>query len=120
MTQEAYGFLGEGSSNNAAEYTGLIQAMRHADTSGWLHICFQTDSLLIANQVNCLWACRNQDLQPLLIELWQIYGRLKQGGAVVIVEHIYREHNAQADALANHAVDTQRSRDWYHVAAISG
>ncbi len=112
MICEAYGFLGEGISNNIAEYQGLLAAARHAANAGHNRVCIQTDSNLVANQISCLWACRTAELRQWLAQVWRAIRAVESRGGEVLVEHIYREYNKEADALANRAVDERRSMEW--------
>ncbi len=109
---EAWGFLGRDLSNNIAEYRGLLACLDHALQTGCTAICVQTDSMLIAKQVNCTWACRSDALRPLLAMAWQRISVLRSKHVQLIVEHIYRNFNKTADALANHAIDTGTSSEW--------
>ena len=112
VVYESYGFLGEGISNNIAEYQGLLAAVRHAAHRRHLRVCVQTDSKLVANQVSCLWACRKDELRHWLERVWHAMRLVESRGGEVLVEHIYREYNKEADALANRAVDERRSMEW--------
>ena len=86
---EAYGFLGEGISNNIAEYQGLLAAARHAANAGHNRVCIQTDSNLVANQISCLWACRAAELRQWLARVWRAIRTVESRGGEVLVEHIY-------------------------------
>ena len=108
----AFGCLPDGSSNNVAEYIGLLAALGHARTLGAGRCCFQVDSLLVAGQVRGQWACRSSALIPLLEAALRVIRLLEASGTVVLTEHIYREYNKMADQLANQALDTQGSREW--------
>ena len=107
--------MADETSNNVAEYTGLLEAVRHAMAMTGSRICFQVDSMLVAMQVCRTWACRSLQLTPLLQAVWQGISELENRNGVVIVEHIYREYNVHADQLANQALDTQAFQDWQHV-----
>ena len=109
---ESWGLMGTPSSNNEAEYSGILAVAQHALVLQHPRVVFQTDSLLVANQVNCIWACRSKLLQPLLSQTWNVLHALENLGSHIIVEHIYREHNRHADRLANHSLDTQCSAAW--------
>ena len=91
---------------------GILNAIRHALTHRADHYCFQTDSLLVAQHINCIWACRHEALRPFLEEAWQCIGELERRGSQIIVEHIYREYNTVADRLANAAVDARADCHW--------
>ena len=109
----AWGYLGPHVSNNVAEYIGVLAAVRHAAAHGYEQICVQVDSLLVAQQVNYKWACRSPELRPLLEQVWQYLRQLPAHGESAIVEHIYREFNTEADALANRAVSDESSCPWH-------
>ena len=85
------------------------QALKHAERAGCQRVCIQTDSLLVANHMNCAWACRSRELQPLLDKAWAVCARMRARGTEVLIEHVYREYNKLADALANIAVNTMSS-----------
>ena len=78
-------------------------------------VCIQTDSKLIAEQVNRRWACRSLQLQPALVDAWAKIRLMEQAGREVIVEHIYREYNRAADGLANRAIEERSSSAWTQV-----
>ena len=67
----------------------------------------QLDSKLVSEQVNARWACRTPDLRPFLEEAWRKVRGMESNGREFAVEHISREYNKHADALANRAVDTR-------------
>ena len=109
---ECYGFLGFGLTNNEAEYHGLLAVLQHASRTSHNRICVQLDSMLLVQQTRCQWACRSPSLKPLLAEAWQLIRRMEHGRAEVVIDHIYREHNVDADALANEAINSQTSVFW--------
>ena len=113
--QIAYACLAGAATNNIAEYTGLEAAISHARSMAYDRCCFQVDSMLVARQVRGEWACRDTNLQPLLAYVWSMMREMERAGKTIIVEHIYREFNTEADALANRALDTQSSQDWVRV-----
>ena len=104
-------FLGD-ATNNTAEYTGILHALRYAASHPCQRLCFQVDSLLVARQLQGCWACRSPDLIPLYEEALHLLTTLRSDPLVedVIVEHIYREFNVEADALANIGIDCYDSR----------
>ena len=112
VAEVAWGYAGVNISNNVVEYRGLIASLQRAEALRHLRVCVQTDSLLVAQQTKMHWACRQTALRPLLDEVLTIKRRMEANGVMVLVEHIYREHNKTADKLANHAVSTKTSCDW--------
>ncbi len=97
--------------NNVAEYTALIHALKAAQAlipspdSASLQIFM--DSELIVRQLNGLYAVRAQDLLPLYKEVKS----LLSGFASVTITHVRRSDNfqAQADRLVNEALDERFS-----------
>jgi len=89
--------------NNVAEYRGVIAGLQRARDLGARRVRVRADSLLVVNQQKGLWKVKNADLRPLSEEA----GRLARGFDRVIWEHVPRERNRRADALANRAMDDQ-------------
>ena len=87
--------------NNFAEYSGLIAALNYAlehKTSG---LRVLSDSELMVRQMNGVYKVRSPDLRPLYEEA----RRLTQQLQWFRIEHVRREQNAEADRLANAAMD---------------
>jgi ribonuclease HI len=82
--------------NNVAEY-------RRARELGARRVRVRADSLLVVNQQKGLWKVKNAALRPLAEEA----ARLARGFERVVWEHVPRERNRRADALANRAMDEQ-------------
>jgi ribonuclease H / adenosylcobalamin/alpha-ribazole phosphatase len=89
--------------NNVAEYRGVIAGLEQALALGARRVRVRADSLLVVNQQNGLWKVRNPALRELWAETRRLAGQFEQ----VIWEHVPRERNRQADALANQAMDAQ-------------
>jgi len=89
--------------NNVAEYKGVIAGLRRAAELGARRVRVRADSLLVVNQQKGLWKVKNADLRPLSEEA----RRLARGFERVVWEHVPRERNHHADALANRAMDDQ-------------
>ena len=100
-------FLG-GATNNIAEYNGILLALQYATMNPCQRFCFQVDSLLVAKQLSGEWACKSPDLLPLYERALDLLATLRDDALVedIIVEHIYREYNSEADALANIGIDS--------------
>ena len=95
-------------SNNVAEYMGVLAALRDAVNRPQVRsFRFQVDS--VAKQLNCLWRCSCPDLLHFYRDSLDLLEVLRRRCADVIVAHIYREFNAEADSLANEALDGLRS-----------
>jgi ribonuclease H / adenosylcobalamin/alpha-ribazole phosphatase len=89
--------------NNVAEYRGVIAGLRRAKELGARRVRVRADSLLVVNQQKGLWKVKNAALRPLSDEA----ARLAGGFERVVWEHVPRERNRRADALANRAMDDQ-------------
>ena len=93
-------FLGT-CTNNVAEYSGLLAALRWAAERGVSQLRIRSDSELLIKQMRGEYRVKNPGLQPLYEEaraLARTIGR-------VTFEHVRREFNTDADRLANEAID---------------
>lgn len=91
--------------NNVAEYQGVLAGLERARALGARRVVVRADSLLVVNQQLGRWKVRNQGLSPLAAEA----RRLARGFERVTWQHVPRERNRRADALANRAMDAQGS-----------
>ena len=87
--------------NNQAEYSALVAALKRAQKIGIKSLRVLTDSLLLANQINGLWKVKNPNIKDLFTEAKAL---AKQFDSFSIA-HIPREQNSEADGLANLALD---------------
>jgi ribonuclease HI len=90
-----------GSTNNEAEYMGLIKGMELAIDCGYDEIEIFGDSLLVVNQVHSVWKCKKERLQVLLSDV----GILRKRFKTFELSHVFRKDNSRADELANEAMD---------------
>jgi len=138
-------FCGMNSTNNVAEYMGLVVGLKEAavlvedfcahlnlsdhststststSTSYYageslIQVDTKGDSNLIINQINGIYACKHPKLKPLYAECKEIISSIITyaspcSGTVTntTFEHVYRDKNKIADALANEAMDTRKS-----------
>ncbi len=93
-------FLGE-STNNVAEYMGLILGLRRAKAMGIKELDVFSDSELLVRQLAGDYAVKAEHLRPLHDEARS----LLKGFSTIQVRHIPREENEQADAMSNRAID---------------
>jgi ribonuclease HI len=91
--------------NNVAEYNGLLAAMRWAVAHGITALHVRSDSELLVKQMRGEYRVKNPGLQPLYDEARAL---VRQIGRVKF-EHVRREHNREADRLANEAMDRAAS-----------
>jgi probable phosphoglycerate mutase len=87
--------------NNVAEYRGLLAALAWAVRSGIRRLDIRSDSELLVKQMRGEYRVKNAGLQP----LWAEARRLVRQIGDVRFEHVRREANAEADRLANEAMD---------------
>ncbi|WP_132878942.1 bifunctional RNase H/acid phosphatase [Tamaricihabitans halophyticus] len=97
---ERRGFLGK-TTNNVAEYQGLLAGLRAAATLGASTVRVRLDSKLVVEQMCGRWKIKNEQLRPLAIEARNLATRF----ATLSYEWIPRKRNADADRLANEAMD---------------
>src|SRR5579872_1119966 len=88
--------------NNVAEYYALLAALDYAMNQGIRALRIRSDSELLVRQMQGRYKVKSPDLKPL-------YERaLKQARQIpyFAIEHVRRELNSEADALANIALDS--------------
>jgi ribonuclease HI len=92
--------------NNFAEYQGLIGALEYAVEHGPKALQLISDSELLVKQIKGIYKVKNATLQDL-------HGRAKELIAQLewfSIGHALREHNQEADRLANDAMDKGMGR----------
>jgi len=92
--------------NNFAEYQGLIAALEYAIKHGPKAIKVISDSELLVRQIKGIYKVKNATLQ-------ELHGRAKELIAQLdwfSIGHALREHNQDADRLANEAMDKGAGR----------
>jgi len=92
--------------NNFAEYQGLIAALEYAIEHGHKALKVVSDSELLVRQIKGIYKVKNATLQ-------ELYGRAKELIAQLewfSIDHALREHNREADDLANRAMDQGTDR----------
>jgi ribonuclease HI len=87
--------------NNVAEYYGLIAALDYAQSNGIRAMRIESDSELLVKQMRGIYKVKSEDLRPLFERAKKMASTLE----FFRIEHVYREQNAEADALANEAMD---------------
>ncbi|MBI5888811.1 MAG: ribonuclease HI family protein [Deltaproteobacteria bacterium] len=87
--------------NNMAEYSAMIMALKAARDMGIKDIRIHADSELMVKQLNGVYRVKSHDLMPLFLEATHLLGAFDE----YKIAHIYREGNALADGLANEAID---------------
>ncbi|HUC53666.1 MAG TPA: ribonuclease HI family protein [Candidatus Cybelea sp.] len=87
--------------NNVAEYYGLIAALDYAESHGVRTIRIESDSELLVKQMRGQYKVKSEDLRP----LFERALKMSKAFESFRIEHVYREQNREADALANEALD---------------
>jgi ribonuclease HI len=93
-------FMGS-STNNIAEYTGMLKALEHSLELGARNVVVHSDSELMVKQMNGDYKVKNPGLLP----LYQQACKLAKQFATCKFKHVYREQNTHADRLCNEALD---------------
>lgn len=93
-------YIGQ-STNNVAEYFGLIAALDYAENHSIRALHVHSDSELLVKQMRGQYKVRSEDLRP----LFERAKKMSQSFESFRIDHVYREQNREADALANQAMD---------------
>jgi ribonuclease HI len=93
-------YLGH-ATNNVAEYEGLLAALDYAIEHNYRRLKIITDSELLARQINGQYKVKNPNLKG----LYDRAGTLIAQFDAFRIEHVRREHNREADRMANEAMD---------------
>lgn len=100
VVAELFGALPH-STNNVAEYNGLVAALDWCAEHGASSVHIKSDSLLLVQQMRGVYKVKNDGLKPLYGRARLIAHRIGR----VTFEHVRRELNKDADRLANLAMD---------------
>lgn len=103
-------YLGDNITNNEAEYTALILALKKFKASFGKNLAKTTeievrsDSELMVKQINGQYKVVDPKIQQLFLEVWNLkldFGKVK-------LKLIPREKNKEADKLANEAFEVEK------------
>jgi len=100
VVKEISEYIGE-TTNNIAEYTALVTALKEAVEMNFEELEVISDSELMVKQINGEYQVKNQGLKPLYSEACRLLKEFKN----YYVRHVGREQNKRADALANQGID---------------
>ncbi len=87
--------------NNFAEYQGLIAALEYAIQHGPKALKLISDSELLVRQIKGIYKVKNLTLKDLHARAKELIAQLEWFS----IGHAFREHNKEADRLANQAMD---------------
>ncbi|MFS0182725.1 bifunctional RNase H/acid phosphatase [Corynebacterium striatum] len=93
--------VGTKSTNNVAEYHGLLRGLEAAVEMGADDVDFYMDSKLVVEQMNGRWKIKHPDMQALALEARKLIDQL---GSFALT-WVPRAKNKAADALSNVAMD---------------
>lgn len=98
-------WVGQASTNNEAEYSGLIEGLRGAKELGIKKLSVQGDSKLVIQQMMGNYKVSSPKMRP----LYKKAKLLAEYFDDLNLEHIARALNDRADTLANVAMDARES-----------
>ena len=90
--------------NNYAEYAAVIRGLERALELGAKSAHVRADSQLVVRQLQGTYQVKNEGIKPLFKMAKYLEAKFERG---VTYEHIRREQNVEADALANLALDRE-------------
>ncbi len=92
--------------NNIAEYTALIYALKEALNRKRSIIRLHTDSELIYNQLKGTYKTKNEKIKSLFAEVQQLAQQFER----IEMKQIPREQNRDADGLAKKAINKEQAK----------
>lgn len=97
----AYGEKIGKTTNNVAEYSAILSALKKAAELKATEVDCYLDSLLVVEQLNRNWKVKEPHLQKLFVQCWNAAAKFKKAKFT----HIRRAKNKEADTLVNEALD---------------
>ncbi|MGN6182836.1 MAG: ribonuclease HI family protein [Thermoanaerobaculia bacterium] len=102
---EIGGYLGR-TTNNVAEYAGLLEALETAHAEGATEVEIVSDSELLVKQMLGVYRVKHPNLVPMYEKAKSMVRRFSR----FAIRHTLRAGNKDADRLANRAVDSGDGR----------
>jgi ribonuclease HI len=87
--------------NNIAEYKGLLLGLQRAKDLGIKKIKVYGDSMLVIRQIKGEYKINNQTLKDIYLQIIELLVAFDD----ISIDHVYRVNNKEADALANLCVE---------------
>lgn len=100
ILKEISDYIGQ-TTNNIAEYTALVTALKAASEMECDEIEIISDSELMVKQINGEYKVKNEGLKPLYKKALELLQNFK----FYTIRHVRREFNKKADELANQGID---------------
>jgi len=97
-------YLGSGT-NNFAEYSALLTSLRFAVFSRCEELAVYADSELVVKQIKGEYQVKNENIRLLYDTAIRWISLIPRFS----IHHVRRENNAEADKLANKAMDARRN-----------
>jgi ribonuclease HI len=97
-------YLGIGT-NNFAEYSALLTALRFAVFARCQELHVYADSELVVKQIKGEYQVKNEGIRILYENALRWIAHIPH----FAIDHVRRENNKEADKLANLAMDTRRN-----------
>ncbi|MGI9549278.1 MAG: ribonuclease HI family protein [Bdellovibrionales bacterium] len=94
-------YLEASNTNNFAEYQAVIYALQLSVKHKVDNVHLYSDSELLVQQINKKYKVKSPNIKPLFEECQKLLLQIPH----YTFEHVRREKNTQADALANEALD---------------
>jgi len=91
--------------NNLAEYSALLTALRFAVFSGCTELQVFADSELVVKQIKGEYQVKNENIRSFYDSAIRWIALIPRFS----ISHVRRENNKEADKLANLAMDTRRN-----------
>lgn len=101
LPEKEFGLFLGSTTNNVAEYSGLILALQEAGNLGADEIIVFSDSNLCVQQINGEFKVSSKNLIPFYNKAKQLLRRFSRWE----MHHIPREQNERADSLSNRVLD---------------
>jgi len=112
MSKKEYGeYIGH-TTNNVAEYSAVIFALKKlklligSSKSAQATVAVHTDSELLVKQLNGEYKVKEPAMQDLFIQIWNMRLDFKK----VTFQHIPREKNHGADRMVNYTLDQEQDK----------
>lgn len=102
VVKKSSAYLGV-TTNNQAEYQGLLVGLEAALELGIKELEVYMDSLLVINQVQGIWKLKNAELVPHHTAIRKLIPQFEH----VTLTHVPRAMNALADSMVNECLDAQ-------------
>ena len=101
VVEEGGEYLGI-TTNNIAEYQGVLLGLEKALELGYKKVDFKVDSMLVVNQMKGFYKIKNRELWPVHERIRMLMEQFER----VTFTHVNRQFNQLADGMVNKTLDT--------------